>query len=218
MAALTLSGLVFGSTMAARAQTNPSTDVSQKAADAAVIPIRYSPIVVAEVFNGSVVRVLDDRTLVVHRDDKGRDETIRLFGVQSVATASPDGKSSARAYLTDQLKNAKVRIEGRSRDKQGTLSAIVTPVPPAASHHLRLAPDVSGISNNHPFGAAADIPRPPQPEKSLNETIVRLGLARYDAKQAPDEKSLADAENEAQKGHKGMWASMTASVSSAEKP
>jgi len=192
--------------------------VAARASAAEEVPIQYTPIVVAEVFNGGVVRVIDDRTLVVHRDDKGRDETVRLYGVQALPALSPDGKSSAHDYLTSQLKNSKVRIEGRGRDKQGTLSAIVTLVPPPPSNHLRLAPDVTGVNGDHPFGAAADIPQPPQPERSLNETIVRLGLARYDAHQAPNEKELAAAEAEARKGHKGYWAVPSGTVSSAEKP
>ena len=223
VAAVALSALCAAAG-AVYAQENTPPAVQEPASVAArvgaaeEVPIQYTPIVVAEVFKGGVVRVVDDRTLIVHRDDKDCDETIRLFGVQALPALSPDGKSSAHDFLTDQLKNSKVRIEGHGRDKQGTLSAIVTPVPPPPSTHLRLAPDVTGVSGDHPYGAAGDIPRPPQSEKSLNETIVRLGLARYDAHQAPNEKELAAAEADARKGHKGYWAVPESTASSAEKP
>ena len=128
--------------------------------------------IVSEEFNASVVRVVDDSTLIVHRFDKDKDETVTLFGVKTVNVTAPDGKSS-RDYLTAHLKNARVRVEARSRDKAGTVSALVTLVPPRVPR-FEQQPDASGLGSNlptHTFASAIT----PQPTKTINETIIGLG-------------------------------------------
>ena len=176
------------------------------------IPIRYPRVIVSEVFTGVVVRVVDERTLVIRRDGRRRAESVTLFGL----TSEPTNTRAIRAYLGDHLRQAPVRVEGRSRMTSGVLDAIVTVLPRPRPTFIRPL-DPTGASNDQPFGVAAVSPPVTRPDGSLNAAILRLGLARVDARLGAEEKDLLSAQAEAQKNHAGTWAGAAVGAGSPEK-
>jgi endonuclease YncB( thermonuclease family) len=180
------------------------------------VQITFPRVIVAEVFTGPIVRVVDGATIIVQRDSgRGRThrETVRLFGLRrsslGAAAKSPDGSEPARRYLSDNLRGKSVRVEGRRRDRNGTLEAVVTEVREVPRRRLQSIrqPD---IQPDMPRGVDAAPPTPPASDTPLNVLLVRLGLARYDASIAaadgPMAKRLAEAEEAARKDKNGVWA------------
>ena len=78
--------------------------------------------------------------------------------------------------------------------------------------------DATGVSKDLPRGAAqpnlaaaGNIPAPPaaapvRRDDVLNYALIREGLARWNQTEAPGLKDFADAEKEAQKSKRGVWA------------
>lgn len=78
--------------------------------------------------------------------------------------------------------------------------------------------DATGVSKDLPRGAAqpnlaatGNIPAPPaaapvRKDDVLNYALVREGLARWNQTEAPDLKDFADAQKDAQKSKRGLWA------------
>lgn len=171
-------------------------------------PLRVLP---GAVYSAKVDSVVDGQTLVV--DARGEKRTVRLWGVTAPLTDVPAGNTNARDFLKQALEGQLVRVEERG-SANGVATALVTAEGGLSNQPRTSRPgDVNGVARDLPYVARANPLVPHQDMTrftSANEAMIRGGFARFDVRASSNNVDGADklkqAEADAQKDGKGLWA------------
>jgi hypothetical protein len=188
------------------------------------------------VYTATVVGMPDAATLVLRRDAGGPQFRVGLYGVAPLSVTGAEARKAwddFRKQVVGQTVRVQGRAPGRitvyllpsgtSASSGAALAAGATgggQRPPVVLRPYSGSIDPSGAARDlsavAPAGTAANpagaVPQdrplalPGGTTLTLNEGVIRSGLARYDARRAPDEKGLAAAEEDARRAGRGAWA------------
>jgi hypothetical protein len=191
------------------------------------------------VYTATVLDMPDAATLVLRRDANGPQFRVGLYGVAPLSVTGAQTRSALddfRRQVVGQTVRVQGRAPGRvtayvlpsgkGASSGAALAAGATgggQRPPVVLRPYSGSIDPSGTARDlsavAPTGTAANpagaVPQdrplalPGGTTLTLNEGVIRSGLARYDARSAPSENGLAAAEEDARRVGRGAWAPAT---------
>ena len=208
--ALAFAALLTAGTIPAHAQ-NPSTNKPAPPRRITIGKLDTPGTIIAAVWNGKVVEVVDANTLRVERPAKkpNGDKTTENVLVKLWGIVPPHGDEAAAAkeYIQKSVKGKTVRVQAQTRANDGTLTADVfalPDIPPygVAQGRVRRLGDSTVLTQPRPLAA----PELPVNFPSLGQGLLRAGLAKWNKSEAPEASHLSGAEAAAIKDKVGVWA------------